>query len=86
VPSSEFTDRQALPLPALPPPSGFDREENTAFKTPSLWFVGGTAPYFHDGSRATLEDLVKNNADRMGKTSHLGEEERAALVAYLRVL
>jgi len=86
VPTSEFTDRQALPLPALPVRPGFDREANLAFKTPSLWFVGGTAPYFHDGSRATLEDLLEKNADRMGRTSALDDGERAALVAYLKVL
>ena len=48
--------------------------------------LGGTAPYFHDGSAATLEDLVRSNRDRMGKTSQLGPDDQAALVAYLRSL
>jgi cytochrome c peroxidase len=86
VPASEFTDRSALPLPALPVRPGFDAERNPAFKTPSLWFIGGTAPYFHDGSQASLEDLVRTNRDRMGKTSHLGTDEQAALIAFLRTL
>jgi len=86
VPASEFTDRGALPLPALPLRPGFDAEQNPAFKTPSLWFVAGTAPYFHDGSQATLEDLVRTNGDRMGDTSHLNAADQAALVAYLRTL
>jgi len=86
VPASEFTDRTALPLPALAERRGFDTEPNPAFKTPSLWFVAGTAPYFHDGSQATLEDLVRTNRDRMGNTSQLSADERAALVAYLRTL
>ena len=39
APATEFTDRSALPLPALPLRRGFDPEPNPAFKTPSLWFV-----------------------------------------------
>jgi hypothetical protein len=86
VPASEFTDRGALPLPALSVRPGFDAEPNPAFKTPSLWFIAGTAPYFHDGSQATLEDLVRTNRDRMGDTSHLNAADQSALVAYLRTL
>jgi hypothetical protein len=86
VPASEFTDRAALPLPPLPVRAGFDPEPNPAFKTPSLWFIAGSAPYFHDGSRATLEDLISKNHDRMGKTRHLTPDDRTALVAYLRTL
>jgi hypothetical protein len=86
VPASEFTDRGALPLATLPVRPGFDAEANPAFKTPSLWFIAGSAPYFHDGSRATLEELIAKNYDRMGKTSHLTPDDRAALVAYLRTL
>jgi cytochrome c peroxidase len=48
--------------------------------------VGLTAPYFHDGSAKTLEELVERNGDRMGKTSQLSTNERRALVAYLRTL
>jgi len=86
VPASEFTDRTASPLPPLPQRPGFDVEPNPSFKTPSLWFIAGTAPYFHDGSQATLEALVRTNRDRMGQTSHLGPDAQADLVAYLRTL
>lgn len=72
-------------LPARPPPPGFDAEDAPR-KTPSLRFVGGTAPYFHDGSAPTLEALIESNDDRMGKTNALSPDERAALVAYLRSL
>src|SRR6185436_7413600 len=41
----------------------------TAFRTPPLRFVAGTAPYFHDGRYATLEALIDDNNDRMGATS-----------------
>lgn len=86
VPATEFTDRTSYPLRSLPLLKGFDPEKNNGFKTPSLWYVGNTAPYFHDGSQATLADLVKNNGSRMGQTSHLSAEDQAALVAYLETL
>lgn len=86
VPGSEYTDRTPYPLQKLPRRDDFDDEPAKEFKTPSLLFVGGRAPYFHDGSASSLEELVERNADRMGKTSHLGKEERAALVAFLRTL
>jgi mono/diheme cytochrome c family protein len=85
TPAQDFTDR-APHILLTPPAAGFDEEPGSGFKPPSLLFVQGTAPYYHDGSAATLEDLVANNQDRMGKTSHLSAEERAALVAYLRTL
>lgn len=82
----ELTDRSSQALRALPSRQGFDHETEQSFKTPSLWFVGETAPYFHDGSAATLEDLVRDNGTRMGNTASLSAEERAALVAYMRTL
>jgi len=85
VPANEFTDRAATSMP-LATRLGFDEELNRSFKTPSLWFIAGTAPYFHDGSQASLEDLVRNNHDRMGKTSHLDAGDQAALIAFLRTL
>lgn len=86
VPEKDFTDRTPYPFRKLPPVSGFDDEPAQEFKTPSLRFVGGRAPYFHDGRASTLDALVELNGDRMGKTSHLSAEDRKALVAYLRTL
>jgi cytochrome c peroxidase len=57
-----------------------------AFNTPTLHFVGGTGPYFHDGRYKTLGDLLKNNNDAMGHTAQLSEDDRDALEAYLRTL
>jgi cytochrome c peroxidase len=52
------------------------------FKVPSLRNVANTAPYFHDGSAATLEEAV-----RMMGTYQVGEElpddEVRAIVAWL---
>jgi cytochrome c peroxidase len=86
VPAHELTDRTPRELPREARVKGFAAEKDRAFKTPSLFYVGGTPPYFHDGAAKTLEDLVAKNADSMGHTSHLGPRERAALVAYLRTL
>jgi cytochrome c peroxidase len=94
VPATGYTDRSVVPFAAPKPaytkagpvPTGFRDESDRGFKTPSLLFVGGTPPYFHDGSAATLEDVIEKNHDRMGKTSHLSAADRAALVAFLRTL
>ncbi|MDI1480642.1 c-type cytochrome [Polyangium sp. y55x31] len=84
---AEFTDRVPMPLPRMTLRAGYsDEKDNNKYKTPSLLFVGGTPPYFHDGSYATLEELIDNNDDRMGKTNQLSAEDKAALVAYLRTL
>ena len=69
-----------------PVPLDFDADPNPAFKTPSLKHLVGHPPYFHDGSAASIEELIERNADRMGKTAHLSSEERAALIAFLKTL
>jgi cytochrome c peroxidase len=66
-----------------------------AFKTPTLREVARTAPYMHDGSLATLEDVV-DYYDRGGNASPgldvilhplgLSVEDKRALVAFLRAL
>jgi hypothetical protein len=85
VPSKEYTDRSARALPRKTPPF-FDDEVDPAFKVPSLRFVGGTPPYYHDASAPTLEYLVEKNGDGMGRTSHLSKADKAALVAFMRTL
>ncbi|HEY6549509.1 MAG TPA: cytochrome c peroxidase [Vicinamibacteria bacterium] len=69
--------------------------ETGAFKTPTLREITSTAPYMHDGSIATLEEVVEYY-DRGGtphpnlspKMTRLGltEQERRDLVAFLRAL
>jgi len=69
--------------------------EKGAFRTPSLRNVALTAPYFHDGSRATLEEVVNFYArggnpvryrDKELQPLWLTGEDRADLVAFLRSL
>ncbi len=54
--------------------------------TPSLEFVGGTGPYFHDGRYATLGDLLRKTDGKMGSTSHLSPADLEALTSYLESL
>ena len=56
------------------------------FNTPSLRFVGGGGPYYHDGRYATLRDLLTDGRRKMGHTSQLAPAEMDALEAYLRSL
>lgn len=86
VPETDYTDRTAYALKKIAPPQGYEDEPKNEFKTPSLKYVVGTPPYFHDGRFSTLESLIEMNGDRMGKTAHLSKEDRAALVAFLKTL
>ena len=54
------------------------------FDTPTLDFVAGTAPYFHDGRYATLRQLLVKSDGKMGHTKQLSPEDLDALEAFLR--
>ncbi|HMR79472.1 MAG TPA: c-type cytochrome, partial [Polyangiaceae bacterium] len=56
------------------------------FDTPSLRFIAGTAPYFHDGRYSTLEELLGASDHKMGHTAHLSKQDVADLASYLRTL
>ena len=53
------------------------------FKVPSLLNVEKTAPYYHDGKIATLEEAVTNMAD-IQLNRQLKPEETGAIVAFLK--
>jgi cytochrome c peroxidase len=72
-----------------------DPADRWAYRTPSLRNVALTAPYMHDGSFATLEEVVEfydrggidNPAkDPLLKPLELSQVEKQALAAYLRAL
>ena len=74
--------------------SGVTRHRG-AFKTPTLREVARTAPYMHDGSLATLEDVVEfysqggranPNLDPEIRPRRFSPEEKRALVAFLKTL
>jgi cytochrome c peroxidase len=54
------------------------------FKTPSLRALSARAPYFHNGTAATLEDVVRHYEQFLGFS--FTAEERADLVAFLSAL
>jgi len=56
--------------------------------TPTLRFLYDSAPYLHDGSVATMRDVLTtaNPDDEHGVTSHLTEQEIEDLVAFLLAL
>ena len=69
--------------------------ERGAFKTPTLRNVELTAPYMHDGSLATLGEVVEHynkggipnpNLDPEIRPLHLTEQEKADLVEFLKAL
>jgi cytochrome c peroxidase len=74
--------------------SELDRDRG-AFKTPTLRDLTRTAPYMHDGSMATLEEVVefysaggrKNpHLDPLIQPRNLTPDEKLSLVAFLRSL
>jgi cytochrome c peroxidase len=62
----------------------FDRPTD-AFYTPTLIELWRTAPYLHDGSAATVRDVLttRNPHDQHGVTSNLTSREIEDLCAYL---
>ena len=61
-----------------------DSRHSGAFKTPGLRGLIETAPYFHDGSAATLEAAVDHELAHSERP--LSPEERRHLIAFLRAL
>ena len=75
---ARLTDRRKYPLAT-------DMAESD---TPSLIGLAASAPYFHDGSAATLEALLtdRGSVHGMGRTAELGNDDMADLLAYLETL
>jgi cytochrome c peroxidase len=70
-------------------------QDKGAFKTPTLRDVASTAPYMHDGSEKTLEDVVEfynrggtpnSNLDMAIKGLALTQKEKEDLVAFMKSL
>jgi YVTN family beta-propeller protein len=60
--------------------------EACKFDTPSLLGVADSAPYLHDGSAATLDDVLKKTRGTMGDTTSLNDDDLRALVEFMRSL
>jgi hypothetical protein len=83
------------PVPAPPPGSGFPSPPRAffanLFKIPSLWGVKDTAPYFHDNSAKTLEEVAEHYAFYfLTSPSTRGfvftAQDQADMVAFLKLL
>jgi YVTN family beta-propeller protein len=61
-------------------------DNNTLLKSPPLTNIALTAPYLHDGSAHTLEEIwtVYNPDDKHGRTNDLTKDELNDLIEYLR--
>lgn len=65
-----------------------DAESLNAFKIPTLWGVARTAPYFHDNSARTLEDVARHYARFFAAVSPivLTQQDQDDMVAYMKKL
>jgi cytochrome c peroxidase len=70
-------------------------EDKALFKIPTLRNISITAPYMHDGSMATLSDVVDHynsggkqnkNKSKLVKSLGLTEQEKIELIAFLKSL
>jgi hypothetical protein len=89
-PSPLFTDFHGYDVGTAAPYRGVwdtqpGQDPSDQFITPTLIEVWRTAPYLHDGSAISLEDVLtgRNPNDDHGRTSHLTPEEIEDLVEYL---
>jgi cytochrome c peroxidase len=66
-----------------------------AFKTPTVREAANTAPYFHDGSAKSLDELVdfyakggvvKTNVSKSMKELALSKDEKEQLVSFINAL
>lgn len=65
-----------------------DVQSRNAFKIPSLWAAARTAPYFHDNSARTLDDVARHYANFFRAVSpiELTEQDQQDMVAYMKLL
>lgn len=80
-PGPLFTDLRSYDVGTL---GRFDKPGDV-FDTPTLVELWRTAPYLHDGSAATVRDVLTtaNAGDKHGKTSHLTADQLNDLIEYL---
>jgi hypothetical protein len=68
----------------------FDGSTLTQFRTTPLWGVGSTAPYGHDGSALTLEQVIRRHGGEAARVTRayrrLPEGDRDALLRFLESL
>ena len=85
---TDKTDAGYIKETEIPLPSDYPGLDE--WKTPPLWGVADSAPYFHDGGSATLEDAIERHS---GNARHvrqryrdLSPQEQAAIITFLKTL
>lgn len=94
VPVSTPDPGMLLTPSLLPPPEVLPRNVFVGFfKTPQLWGLSDTGPYFHDNSIKTLEEVVDqyqfffdNDPFTAGSGIVFTEQDKADLVAFMKLL
>jgi len=78
-----YTEQPSVPLPS-------DHPSPEEWKTPPLWGVADSAPYFHDGAAPTLEAAIlrhKGDATSITRAFELlPDVDRVAIVGFLKTL
>ncbi len=82
------TTKRTRREPEFPVPSKHPRPDE--WKTPMLWGVADSAPYFHDGGSPTLQAAIrrhKGSAEAVTQAyDKLAETDREAVVTFLKTL
>ncbi len=81
--ASGYSEETSVPLPE-------DHPRPDEWKTPPLWGVADSAPYFHDGATPSLEAAIKRHRGDAQLVTHafesLDHADRAAIVGFLKSL
>jgi CxxC motif-containing protein (DUF1111 family) len=72
------------------PPFPEDQPAPEEWKTPPLWGVADSAPYFHDGRTTTLESAIMRHAGEAEQVrqayDELSSPDKEAIIAFLKTL
>jgi CxxC motif-containing protein (DUF1111 family) len=75
-------------IPGIPLPENHPLPDE--WKTPPLWGVADSAPYFHDGASPTLESAIRRHQGDAASVTHtfnsLSNADRAAIIGFLKTL
>jgi CxxC motif-containing protein (DUF1111 family) len=81
--ASGYSEELPIPLP-------HDYPQPDEWKTPPLWGVADSAPYFHDGASPTLEVAIRRHKRDAESVTHafeaLDSGDRAAIIGFLKTL
>jgi len=90
--ASDAAGRAVLALKDVGTRAPGDRPDWGGFDPPSLWGVAQTAPYLHDGSAASLEEVLSNDRHVFAGLEagsgfvSLGPSQKQDLVAFLQTI